>query len=403
MRRGVRAALVTGMFCALATGAAAADYNGKDAKKTDGKTPGAGLAVSVEAGLGYDSNVFLTPDNAYVDLAQAGSPTVTPDKQAGFFIPLGIDAEYLRPLGKGTRLLSDFSFDGHIYEPGVDNANLYDGEFRLGPEFQLSQDSALYAGIILGYHKEIYYDRDDGLNKVSGAADISDKYSYNNAGVEASYKNDLGKFGYEVFASLEKRDYEDPVVVSQYDHDYLNLGGKVDYKLAASTKVSAGYRYSVRDYNDRKARDLNGNILTANPQLEYTYHTIDLTLRQRVSKDLVAYVDYTRQERKDEFVGYNDYSQNRYKVRAIYTPTEELRLRVAASYWDREYDRAFAFDDPAGGKKDYSGITFDAGAEYGYSKQVSFWADLNYDSQDTTDKRYEYDRSQISAGAKYEF
>src|SRR4030066_962270 len=100
------------------------------------------------------------------------------------------------------------------------------------------------------------------------------------------------------------------MVVAQYDHDYLKFGGSVDYKLARATKVSAGYRYSVRDYNDRKARDLNGNILVANPQLEYAYHTIDLTLRQRVHKSLVAYVDYTRQDRKDEFVGYNDYGQN---------------------------------------------------------------------------------------------
>lgn len=402
MRSGIRAALTIGMICGLALAQAeAAMYNGKDTKKTGAMT--SGLSVSVETGLGYDSNVFLAPDSPYVDLAQAGDPTVTPDKQTGFFIPLGLDAEYRRPVGKDTRFLTDFSFDGHIYEPGVDNANLYDGEIRFGPEFQLTKDSSLYAGIILGYHKEIYYDRDDGLNKVSGAVDISDKYSYGNAGAEFSFKHDLRKVDYEVFGSVEKRDYEDPVVVSQYDHVYLDFGGSVGYNLAASTKVSAGYRYSVRDYNERRARDLNGDLLVVNPELEYIYHTIDLTLRQRLNKNLVAYVDYTRQERKDEFVGYNDSSQNRYKVRAIYAPSEDLRLRMAASYWDREYDRAFAFDDPAGGKKEYSGITFDLGAEYGYSKQVSLWADLNYDSQDTTDKRYEYGRSQVTAGAKYAF
>lgn len=401
MRAGKRAALVITVICALGVSsqalAASAAY--KDAKKPDNKT--SGLSVAVEAGLGYDSNVFLTPDNSYVDLS-TGLP-VTPDKQAGFFIPLGIDAEYKRAMSKGTRLLADYSFTGNIYEPGIDNANLYDNEFTLGPEFTLSKGRTLYAGIILGYHKEIYYDRDDGLNKVSGVTDISDRYTYSAAGAELSYKHDIGKVGYEVYGSFEKRYYEDPVVVSQYDHNYLTAGGIVDYKLADATKVSAGYRYSVRDYDDRKARDLSGNILASNPLLEYTYHTIDLTLRQRINKSLVAYVDYTRQERNDEFIGYNDYSQNRYKVRAIYTPAEDLRLRVAASYWDREYDKAFAFDDSAGGKKDYSGITFDAGAEYGYSKNVAFWADLNYDSQDTTDKRYEYDRSQITAGARYEF
>lgn len=400
MRAGTREAFVIGIFCALATGASAADY-GKDAKKTAGRTPG--LSVSVEAGLGYDSNVFLTPENPYVDLAQPLTPLVTPDKQTGFFIPLGLGAEYLRPMGTGARLLSDFGFDAQVYEPSIDNANLYDLEFTLGPEFDVTKNSSLYAGLIVGYHREIYYDRDDGLNKVSGATDISDKYTYSNAGAELLYKHDLGKLDYEVFASFEKRDYDDPVVVSQYDHDYIKFGGSVDYALADWTKVSAGYKYTIRDYNDRKARDLGGNLLASNPLLEYTYHTIDLTLRQRVSKSFVAYVDYTRQDRKDEFVGYNDYGMNRYKVRAIYTPTEELRLRVAASYWDREYDRAFAFDDPAGGRKDYNGITFDAGAEYAYGKQLSFWADLNYDSQDTTDKRYEYDRAQFAAGAKYEF
>lgn len=401
MRAGTRAAFVIGIFCALATGASAADY-GKDAKKTDNRKEG--LAVSVEAGLGYDSNVFLTPDNPYVDLAQALTPTVTPDKQTGFFVPLALDAEYLRPMGNGTRLLSDFSFDGHIYEPDIDNANLYDADFTLGPEFDLTKNSSLYAGIILGYHKAIYYDRDDGQNQVSSvsATDISDRYTYTNAGAEISYKHDLGKLDYEVFASFEKRDYDDPVVVSQYDHDYMKFGGSLDYALADSTKVSAGYRYSIRDYNDRQARDLNGNLV-ANQQLEYTYHTIDFALKQRIGKSLIAYVDYSRQERKDEFLGYNDYSQNRYKVWGTYKATDDLRVKMAASYWDREYDRAFAFDAPAGGKKDYSGITFEAGADYSYSKEVSFWADVNYDSQDTTDKRYEYDRTQVAAGVKYEF
>lgn len=402
MRAEKRSALVIAAICALfassqASAAAPAD---KDASRSDNKK--SGLSVAVEAGLGYDSNVFLTPDNQYVN--PVTGRTVTTDKQAGFFIPLGIDAKYLRPLGNSARLLSDFSFDGHIYEPDVDNANLYDVKFSLGPEFSISKDSSLYAGMILGYHKEIYYDRDDGQNEVSSvsATDISDRYTYSNAGVELSYRHELGKVGYEVFGSIEKRDYEDPIVVSQYDHDYLKFGGSVDYDLAASTKVSAGYRYSIRDYNDRQARDLNGNLV-ANQQLEYTYHTIDLVLKQRVNKSLVVYVDYSRQERKDEFLGYNDYSQNRYKVWGTYKATDDLKVKMAVSYWDREYDRAFAFDDSLGGKKDYSGVTFDAGAEYGYSKSVAFWADLNYDSQDTTDKRYDYDRTQLSAGVKYEF
>ncbi len=384
---------------------AAASPKAREEKQAEGAS---GLSFSAEAGLGYDSNVYKTPGGPYVDFAQTGNPTVNPTKKTGIFAPLEVNAGYLHPLWRTVNLITEYKFDGNFYfDSALENADEYDHSLSLGPEFALSKKGpaggTLYTGVFAGYHKQIYYDRDDGASKVSGTTDISDRYTYSNRGVEFAYKNELYALEYDVYGSFESRDYEDPAAVSQYDHDYSVLGAALHYKIAQPTKLTVGYGYSSRDYDERPSRDLNGSALTSNPRLEYTYHTFDVTLRQRITGDLVGYADYTRETRKDEFAGYNDYTLGRYKVRAIYTPTESLRLRLAASYWERDYKRAFAFDNPVSGEKKYDGISLDAKAEYSQSEHLRLWAEVNYDDQNTTDKRYEYDRYQAMAGVRVEY
>lgn len=398
-------ALIFAAASSMAAEAVAAPPKAKEEKQAKAAS---GFSFSAEAGLGYDSNVYKTPDSPYVDFAQTGNPTVNPTQKTGIFAPLALDAEYLRPLSKKIDLIAEYKFDGNFYfDSALENADEYDHRLSLGPEFAFGKkDSAggtLYTGVFAGYHKKIYYDRDDGASKVSGTTDISDRYTYSNRGVEFAYNNELYAFKYDVYGSFENRDYEDPAAVSQYDHDYSVLGAALHYKIADPTRLTVGYRYSSRDYDERPSRDLNGNALTSNPRLEYTYHTFDVTVRQRITEDLVGYVDYTRETRKDEFVGYNDYTLGMYKVRAIYTPTESLRLRLAASYWERDYKRAFAFDNPIAGEKKYDGIGLDAKGEYSHSEHLKFWAEVNYDDQSTTDKRYEYDRYQAMAGLRVEY
>lgn len=401
-------ALTLVFAAAMSSHALAAAGGAKYEQPAKKAAPERGLSLTVEGGLGYDSNAFLTPDRSYVDYGTAGNPVVYPNKKSGAFIPVGLEAIYLMPAPNRITYIANYKFDGDFYlESDLDNANAYDHDFKLGPEISLGKPGEgggpLFVGVRAGYHKKIYYDRDEGINKVSGTTDISDRYTYTNLGLEGTYEGDYGKAGYDVFGFFETRDYEDPVVVSQYDHDYYALGGNLHYNVAPRTKLSGGYKYSVRDYDDRRARDLNANIFASNQLLRYIYHTLDLTARQRVTEKLVGYLDYTRETRSDEFVGYNDYLLNRYRVRAIYTPTEDLRLRVAASYWTRDYDRAFAFDNPVAGAKEYDGRSLDAKAEYSYTKTLKLWAELNYDKQNTTDKRYEYDRYLTQAGASVEF
>ncbi|MDP2689300.1 MAG: hypothetical protein Q8P48_04205 [Deltaproteobacteria bacterium] len=402
-----RILLLSMVFAAAASVAAPASAAPKAEEQKQANTA-SGFSISAGAGLGYDSNVYKTPNGPYVDFAQAGNPTVTPTQKTGVFVPLEVDAGYLRALSKKTDLIARYRLDGDFYlGSSLENADEYDHRFSLGPEFKFGKDGpvggTLYTGVFAGYHKKIYYDRDDGAAKVSGVTDISDRYTYTSMGLEFKYDNKVYVFDYDIYGSIEKRDYRDPAAVSQYDHNYYKLGGALHYKIAGPTRLTVGYAYSLRDYDDRPSRDLNGNATTTNPRLEYVYHKFDVTVRHRINKALVGYADYTRSIRKDELAGYNDYAQNRYKLRAIYTPVESLRLRFAASYWDRDYDRAFAFDNPVAGAKKYDGISLDAKGEYSYTERLKLWAGFGYDDQNTTDKRYDYDRYQAMAGVSVEY
>ncbi|MFQ5465754.1 MAG: hypothetical protein ACE5EI_07490 [Thermodesulfobacteriota bacterium] len=399
--------IVSAVFAvtALVAGTALADEGYGETQKSVGVYPG--LELSVEAGLGYDSNAYLAPDVSYVDLAATGTPTVSPRKQSGIFIPLGLDIDYRYAMSPTSDIIMAYDFYGRAYlDADLDNANEYKNKVRVGPEFTLSGEgrrrSTLYFGAFGRFNNEVYFDRDDGLKKSSSTGvDISSRYNFAGIGGEAEYRNRLHKVRYKVFARFEFRDYEDPVVVSQYDHTYYAIGGKLNFKLADPTKLFLGYKYFVRDYDDRPSRDATGTALTSNPRLEYAYHDFDITLRHRFGKKLVSYLDYSFTLRDDRFVGYNDYSKHKFRVRGIYKASHRLRLRATADIWVRDYDNAFAFDDPTGGGKRYDGLGIDLKGEYAITGRLKAWVDVEYDNQNSTDKRYDYDRSQTMAGLSY--
>ncbi len=368
------------------------------------------LRIKAGAGLGYDSNVYLAHDGSYVDLAQTGSPLVTPEIQSGFFIPANLKGKYRNPLTSRRDFLLSFRSRGNFYlDSNKDNANDYDNKLKLGINFITRQvkkeEDTLYAGGFAGYHKELYIDRDTGLDKTSSITftDISNRYTYFSYGVEGDYERETGRFKYGVGGKVEKRNYENPVVVSKLDHLYYALLAKVKIRISGPLKLKGFYKYSVRDYDERPSRDSNGTLLSTNPTRNYSYHTLGTTLRGRVSSTLVAYLDYKLTLRKDDFQGYDDYTKNKIGVRAIYDDGDRFRSRLSLSYWNRNYDKAFAFDNPAGGKKDYDGYRIKGKGEYSFHENWSAWVEGKYQVEDSTDLRYDYDRYQAMAGVQWKY
>lgn len=369
------------------------------------------LAVSAEAGIGYDSNAYRTPDNPYFDVARGVN--VVPNVQTGIFVPLQLKADY-----EAASFLATYAFKGDVFfDNALENANRYDNDVTLGKQFALQQGrlegGSVYAGFVAGYHKRTYFDRDSGLDQVTtlSGTNVSNRYTYVNYGIEAELDHSVNDIDYSIATELVKRNYDNPVRVSELDHLYFKIGGDAQFALSNIGKLKLGYTFAYRDYDDRPSHLANGTYPAVKVPVEYSYHIFDAILWHQFSEGLVAYLDYTRTFRNDGFVGYNDYTKDEVKVRTRLKLSDELKLRAWAAWRNRNYPNAFAFNVAGQAEKDYDSIRGAIQAEYDLagmdlaaikSNNLSVWGEINFINQDSTDLRYAYDRYQLMAGVRWE-
>ncbi|MBI5006764.1 MAG: hypothetical protein HZB95_06520 [Nitrosomonadales bacterium] len=366
------------------------------------------LSWYAESGLGYDSNAFQAPRNAYFDYAVGATQntTVVPQAKSGFFVPYKAKVEAGKRHEMNGRLVGSATVDGRFYAGGLGNADEFNLETKGGMTFELGgtakRDKKAYAGLVLEKHNQVYVDHDSGASKVTaGGSNISNRYNYTSTGVEGEFKDDSGTVDYSIKGQYLTNDYDDPVAVSQMDHDYFRLGGEADLEVKAGTKLKFSAAYSTRDYAERRARQANGVYAAANPVLKYTYNDLGVTLRNRMNGEMVVYVDYDYSQRTDNYVNYGDYKAHRIGGRVLYEQGQ-LSGRVSLHHWKRDYPHAFAYDVAGQPAKNYSGNDLVIKAAYVQTKQLSFWAEAIIETQDSSDKRYAYDRKQLMAGARWD-
>lgn len=384
-----------------------------------------GLQWDAEIGLGYDNNIYRAPGDSYIDYGKICDPTIEvncapredganhaliePVKQSGAYIPANVDLEYVNRLSGNNFMLVGYKFDSETYaDSKYDNANNYGHKVRLGDEFVIenvgNKTHSVYAGGLFEYKKRLYLDRDTGEEQTSaGNIDISNRYTYKSIGIDAQYKNRINAFQYDVEVKWYQRDYEDPVDVSQYDHTYFRLGGDVSYKLAKLTKLTLGYKYYVYDYDERPSRSSDGRLLTSNPAREYQYDKVDVTLRHRISKSWLAYLDYKRKTRTDKYVGYDNYTKDLVKVRIRYDVNKNHKIKFSYAYWERDYPNAYAFDNKdIGISKQYDGVDLKLSSTTQLDKSKSIAVDIKYVDENSSDLRYDYDRYKVFVSFQWE-
>lgn len=365
--------------------------------------------LEAEAGLGYDSNIYKAPNAPYTDYAAIGGPAaVTPVTYTGFFIPLAFRADYTGVPDRNVRFLASYRFWMDKYLSSArDNADHWKQKLRAGMEVVTGKDGnkedTVYAGPFLALRERTYYDRDTGTDKVTSVGeDIAGRYSYRAIGFEAEYRRRTVKLPFSITAEYEKRNYDDPVVVARYDNNRVSLGGEVEFRIAEALELDVDYTYSTVDYDDRHARNAQGQLFASAPLLSYTYHEYGFSLRRRFSKAVVYYLDYDRTNRIDEHVGYNDYTKDEFAVRFMYTGIQNARLRMKLAWWSRDYPNAFAFDDPTQQQKTYDGIDGTVKGEFRLDDAWGLWAELKSWDQSTTDLRYDYGKYQAMVGVSWE-
>lgn len=360
------------------------------------------------ARVGYDDNAFRSPAKPYVDLSQALAPVVTPVEQSGMFIPLRIGANYINPFAGKSSFVWSYDYRGDLYvDSNLKNANISNHRFAIGGERMLgdsgSANRRLAASLVAKRHIQTNFDRDDGLDRFDTGQDISDRFNYTSVGAEADVRNRIGNHRFTLGAGYEQRNYDSVPTASDYDLDMYWVNGDIRFAVSTDSQLKFGFEYSVRDYDQRRAHDAMGLATSANPTLEYDYQVYEASFRHRFSDRFIAQVTYYRTERTDQFVGYNDYDQDKFRLTTRFNLSNRLITNVRITYRDQTYPNAFAFDNPTQAQKNYDEIEVYATTEYQLRDHLSIYGEVKYQDVGSSDPRGEYERLRAAIGISWDY
>ncbi len=365
--------------------------------------PDGGLRVLMSARLGQDDNVYRTPSAPYVDLAAPGQPLVTPIVHAASFIPVDVLAQYtMRNEISDTLFRFGYRLDGDFYESEYSNANRISQRFEMGADVDLSTQPRrprhLRSAFYFKTHDETNFDPDDGLDRNINGTDISNRFAYRGAGLETDFTHTLGPWTYGFDLRFEGRQYDRAPLVASFDHNLHFFRGRLAYSFGSRTTMNLGMLKYQRIYDERLARDANGNLVSTNSILEYDYSGFELGVTYRVSRTFQVGAELFRLDRQDAFVGYYDSIQNQLRLRASYRPSRRLRFSAVLKSRIYDYPNAFAFNDPAAGARELDDIGAELRGEFQITSEISAWAQLITTDVSSSDPRLAYARTQSMLG-----
>jgi hypothetical protein len=374
-------------------------------------------SLSIASGFGYDSNAFLTPDAPYFDPLR--NEVVNPRKREGVFVPVNLRAELEGDSKDPLRLFGRYRLDWeeHISDR-TQNADNHRSRLDLGLEYRFRRVegrwSRLRFGPALSYNREIYFDPDTGeIPSFGEEISLAERYNYRREGLTADLRLPFSRAELTVDAAAAKYDYVEVERLSSLDHRYYKAAADLSFRVLAPTRLGAGYSYWIRDFDSRPPQNSAGN-LERGEERRYEYHRISGDLRHALSGSWRLSLEYARTWRLDDFVGYDDYRENRLRSAVSYAEAGR-RIDLRLAYWTRRYPNAFIFDltptsreivegrtDFAPRKKSYDGWDAELSGELPLTKPWKLWAAYEFTEQNAKDSRYEYRRHQVQGGLKVE-
>lgn len=366
------------------------------------------LRVLAFARLAQDDNVYRAPSDAYVDQAAPGQPLVTPVAYSASYVPVDLIAEYRLPNEAGdTDFVFAYRMNGDFYDREFSNATSVSQELSIGADIVLGEHATprrnrtLDSMFFVRSHEETNFDPDDGLDRAVNGEGVADRFRYRAAGIEVDYSHSIEKWEWGFDVDFEKRQYADIPLLTNYDHAYYSTRLWVEREINRRTSLSFGLRRFQRVYDERRARDLAGVLLSTNPALEYAYSGAQIGVRRRLGGAFELRLDYLRLDRVDGFVGYYDYTQDVVRIGAAYRPSARLEVGAWASSRVYDYPNAFAFNLPSAGARELDSVSAEVELEYSFNQRISLWASIETYRASSTDPRYAYDRSVSMLGVKW--
>jgi hypothetical protein len=359
------------------------------------------LRASLNTGFATDSNIYRSPSQPYVDLAEPLASTTTPDVQSGTYIPVEAEAEFRWGTHDDSHFAIRYGLDGRFYSGAeFSNANEIEHTLSLGGAVNRKTKRGAVrwrSHFIVTSSDEQAYDRDSGQDQLVGGEDVSDRFSHTRFGPKADYHRDLGRFGFGFRMDASITRYDETLDFLDLTHEQYLGGVHVSVKPRRNTLVQLSGDYYQRRYADREAKDINGVRFTSNDNLKYHYQNLGLTVRQQLGRSLVLGFDYRYTQREDVFADYDDY--DRHTGRG-YLRYRQGRLSARASYTYRTYDfaNALAFDNVAAGERTLDTSFGALEAEFRLSRRFAINVEAILNMVESSDPRSEYDRNRLSAG-----
>ena len=352
----------------------------------------------VRSGAGVDDNVYRTPDESYVDLADPANPSVDPEVQSSVYIPFSLSAKYQVNSFENEGFFGAYRFGGRFYpDQNLDNANEYLQEVAFGSEYRNrgeDRETRVYSAFKIAQHAESYYDPDNGANRDVGGVDISDRMSYLRYGPEFWAHKQLGNYTFGFRATGQLWNYDDVAVVPEFDHEYWLLGLNAQFRLSPTSILRLDADYYTRRYSDRPSYDLDGNLSVTNPDVRYDYLEYALEARQRITDVMWLGIGYARTNREDRYLGYNNYVRDQYTVRFNWRIGNRFRVEAVGGFFNYDYENAFAFQEPTAGRKTMQRSYASLEASFRMTHTLDLVAEYLYQDTVSNDTRLDYTRSQ---------
>ena len=327
---------------------------------------------------------------------------------SGAYVPIRIKGDYWRPLSTRTAFKTSYSFRGEYHtDTELQNADFHDHRVSIGGERKVgnsgSKNRRLALEAFFRARGETNFDRDDGLERFDDGQSIADRYDYRSIGAEADLRNYIRTSRLEIIGGWEQRDYDDVPTASSLDMTNFWVGGGIRLPLSANSRLKFEYKYYVRDFDERRSRNLSGDASLSNPALKYQYHGVEASFKHRFSKGFVAELEYFYTLRNDQIVGYNDYQKNIIRLATTFEITRRFHTRIRVEYRDLDYPNAFAFDNPTQAPKEYQKLDASLIVNYQFTDQLSIRVDIRNEVAESSDPRGEYDRLRGAISMYWEY
>jgi len=244
--------------------------------KTVAVTPperAAGLYFDVEAGIGNDDNVYRSPELPYTDRSEPGNPVVTPVVRSGVYVPLDLTATYAVGSFENEAFFGRYRIAGRYYQDeALSNANEFSHELSFGSTYHRrgeDRERKIFSAFSIGQHRETWFDPDDGLERIVDGETAGERLSYVRYGPEIRARQTWDRLSINVRFKGQILNYDAVGDLPEYDHEYLDGGVSVQYRITSTSLIRVEGDAWQRSYGERPAFSLDGTQSIDNEAVRY--------------------------------------------------------------------------------------------------------------------------------------